>query len=721
LTLGCFAPLEYDVDGFAARQALLFPFPMVCALPARRQGVRKHTLPVEEITLDLRLHPFWVPECTPFEAVKADIASPNTTVSVLVGLSGCGKTRVIVELTRSYFVVFFDCAQGDGSYAGGDLGYAQLCEQVRKVVDDDKIGKNHGREKAVSLCRATVLSRLLFLARRLEADAQYATRQFLLDQQNGGQDLMCQWALAICSMSDEEHGRVVEFVKTALETKPLLFAIDDAHIARATFGHLFVSTSQLLKGGNVCNEKISEVIAEHRRGLLGCLISACFEVGRSLLATKSHIVVAGISKELVHSADVQASHDGKPLGTNLHSQFRPWSRDNTKDFMNSVFSLPQTETWPDDLLDATRPRWIEMLIKELYEPGGHCSTEPQKESRRVASRLEPQQRLTSVLNHVRDKVSEMTIGPAIRELLKEDHKALLIRLTACSQCTLKSRRIAVRSDGVDLAQRSLCYLATDDQGGNTYFVGEDWVQAELETVFAEDLKSSGFTEALAHLHNIISQHGPKTQGKGVAFETVALLSACTVAEGSVGTFLSKFGLKTSEVPQEILGTVWSFSRVEMADGDSDIGLIENRNNTSDIIKPQDLMRPDGIGFLTDTFMLLVGIKLYSKNVSYETVYLDNFQSTDPERLFLAFGGQATDTNARNRAVAALSGKPVTWTLRLSIVLPNIATPRAGFPPGAEPRSFIDVHRQHIHVLWTKDHLGLFSEDVRNVLAQCGIL
>lgn len=164
----------------------------------------------------------------------------------------------------------------------------------------------------------------------------------------------------------------------------VLVAIDEAQAARDELtSHFVSSTAQLSDPTKLVTPQRRHVKREYQRGLLGPLCCAIRDLDQG-----SRTVLSGVDEALQHSDSIgTGTQHGKAHIKPLRlDQFSPWTVDVCKAFLARLFHLPAELTDADLSLVAGRPRFLEVVIRLLYDPSAYGHAEQRASSAAAARR-----------------------------------------------------------------------------------------------------------------------------------------------------------------------------------------------------------------------------------------------------------------------------------------------------------------------------------------------
>eukprot|EP00742_Colponemidia_sp_Colp-10_P007170 GILJ01007702.1.p1 GENE.GILJ01007702.1~~GILJ01007702.1.p1 ORF type:complete len:748 (+),score=43.10 GILJ01007702.1:340-2583(+) len=648
--------------------------------------------------LDLRWTAIDHPIQSPAWDLLTAVLQGSPQICSLIGPSGCGKTSLAFRALSGKLGIFLDFSSLlDPQPADSNL--AQYYEDVKCLMRNvhDIHEKIDVRTTVEILSRVLVL-RWLFL-RIPNMDPLCAFRcQMMPAFGNLVRALVLKLSKTAASRLD--LAPIAEHLSSCFPT--LLCVVDEAGVANSALSRQSFSSSHTAP---------TTPAATDQRGLLSALCR--------VLCNRSfdyHVLLLGTTTSLNHVQTIY-SREGKGLGSTVITKFKPWQDRQQVEYLSSIIDVSNLDLGL--LRDLTRPRWLEMVVRELYFPGSvyDCEGVPADEVRSTRRRMCKSKAFEEAVTAVRSAVLKWILLPRVRDLCSTPHMrqvaldalADLYVASSVFKRAVLSPTIALRD--CDFVDNGFCYLLVQDtldvearsitlsaQQADQVLsfcdlrinVRYGWSLAEplvceaIRTYFSDHCAATPeMVLSLNALRDIIAQERVSTPAKGNLFEP-AFVSVFShfVSNRSVEDVIRGLWPNISDLPSWC-STVhfpahFTFASAFQFSASDDPDLLLCAGQLGQLLRPTTSLRPDAIGHLDKHHDLVMAFKCYTSNIPTLT-HVDNCRSSDLNRLALSFDGDPTNREWRSRLCNYAKHKQA---LRLHVVVPRVAGSRGrlNLPP-----------------------------------------
>lgn len=159
---------------------------------------------------------------------------------ILIGTSGCGKTRMIFDVARQYYTVFFECGtieEENNRNPGTDRLFASFFNDIQKKakkVSDERI--EDLKDYADQRIALEVASRLLFLRLLADKMKDLSPERYLVSQLNGAPEVINRIKAILRNENTSILSMLIDEVLSSLKQDVLkdqgriIFAVDEVNV-----------------------------------------------------------------------------------------------------------------------------------------------------------------------------------------------------------------------------------------------------------------------------------------------------------------------------------------------------------------------------------------------------------------------------------------------------------------------------------------------------------
>eukprot|EP01124_Arcella_intermedia_P022961 TRINITY_DN3540_c0_g1_i10.p1 TRINITY_DN3540_c0_g1~~TRINITY_DN3540_c0_g1_i10.p1 ORF type:complete len:714 (-),score=101.30 TRINITY_DN3540_c0_g1_i10:2188-4329(-) len=195
----------------------------------------KKALPMTNKVFDMRFAE--LPKDAPDTLEDLELDPSTEMHRILVGNSGCGKTRTIFDVGRKYFTVFFECGlmeDEDKLNPGTDRAFMKFFDDVKSKVDELVLVEF--RKYVKQRIALEVTSRLLYLRLLFDTKPDLTPEEYLVSQLNGAQQTI---ATIIGLLSNETYENLDTLQRVVVENMAkdilknqgkIIFALDEINV-----------------------------------------------------------------------------------------------------------------------------------------------------------------------------------------------------------------------------------------------------------------------------------------------------------------------------------------------------------------------------------------------------------------------------------------------------------------------------------------------------------
>jgi hypothetical protein len=664
--LGIKCEVNYNLLIFdkSIQNSILGSYSPKTLLPLRKDG-NTHVIDVPRLVFAVdpdKKHPFidrWIPK--------------NTPMKIFLASTGYGKTHRIMSYGMNNYLLLLSVSIGSTEKKNIDSSVDSFCEKIKSKLSENVVQNS---KMAESLTKVLLVSRLLYFIFQFQhLGGKLTPELFLLSQLNGNTEIARIFFDELKDCPSDDIDSIWDECLTFLKERKVKFsvALDEAHVFElGVYMDNFISATRKNIHGLLSPFKSQVISLIHDLG--GCFIVA----GTSLSVAYASVLVSG-----------DPNHE-------IVSDFSMMTYNSVAMSIQKIVNMAGHRTSEIDRTHfPCRKKVVYNILSHLKETEKGFKND--LENSFIASE-------TEIKSHVRAKISTIEKMP---EYLPH-HELLRKIVGSIAQGNPNISCSGNELMNVDIIDLGLFIMKRDKDT-------EIWC-GKLEEKFIFDLckatlfksdffkKSFGdlYKESANLLYNVLSELGPTSSEKGLAFQKFFL--TCLLN----GKFQNK---KLIELPfiRETLGkeiklpewmnAVFKCDSVVTSNSPEEDIKFFNGNPVNNMLIPSNQMHPDGLHNLkygNGIVVTTLGVKTTYETIS-GTVAKDNFYSTDLQNIY-----KENDHISRyvdqKKHVDKWYGEKIIGRIRICIGFPNTST---SFPSTYNPDNdtlFLELNESNIHLL-----------------------